>query len=116
MVTEPVSFPDQARIERILCFVHERYRETIRVADLAELARFSVSSFHRLFRRHTRMTLTEYVAWLRVGQACSMLINSDRAVSFIAGEVGYNNLANFNRQFREVKGVTPRDFRRSFRG
>lgn len=115
MVPEVVVSADQERIGRVLSHIHANYREPTRVQDLADLALVSVSSFHRLFRRHTHMTLTEYVARLRIGQACSMLINTDKTIAFIADEVGYRNLANFNRQFRALKGVTPRAFRESFR-
>jgi len=78
------------------------------------VAALSISGFHRLFRRHTRLTLTRYVAELRIGRACSLLVNSTRPIAHIADEVGYANLANFNRQFLALKGLTPRQFRRSF--
>ena len=109
-----VESPDRARIERVLDHLHARYRERISVGDLADVAALSVSGFHRLFRRHTQLTVTDYVTQLRVGQACALLVNSERPIAHIADEVGYANLANFNRQFRALKGVTPREFRRSF--
>ncbi|HET7714578.1 MAG TPA: AraC family transcriptional regulator [Bauldia sp.] len=106
--------PDKARIERVLDHIHAHYREPIAVETLAALACLSPSGFHRLFRRHTKLTASDYVAELRIGQACSLLINSDRPIATIADEVGYRSLANFNRQFRAAKGMTPREFRRSF--
>ena len=109
-----VDTPDRARIERVLDHIHAHYRERIEVAALADVAALSASGFHRLFRRHTRLTLTEYAAQLRIGQACALLINSERPIAHIADDVGYANLANFNRQFRALKKMTPRDFRRSF--
>jgi AraC-like DNA-binding protein len=39
-------------------------------------------------------------------------MESDRLVSHICYDVGFNNVANFNRRFLEVKGVTPSEFRR----
>ena len=78
------------------------------------MAALSPSGFHRLFRRHTRLTVTGYVAELRIGQACALLVNSATPISHIADAVGYQNLANFNRQFRGLKQMTPREFRRSF--
>ena len=60
--------------------------------------RSAASGFHRLFRRHTRLTVSDYVAELRIGQACALLVNSSRPIAHIAGDVGYANLANFNRQ------------------
>ena len=109
-----VDTPDRDRIERVLDHIHANYREPIAVASLADVAALSVSGFHRLFRRHTRLTVTEYVADLRIGQACALLVNSSKPVAHIADEVGYTNLANFNRRFRALKGMTPREFRRSF--
>jgi len=109
-----VDSPDRDRIERVLDHIHANYREPIAVAALADVAALSVSGFHRLFRRHTRLTVTDYVADLRIGQACALLVNSSKPVAHIADEVGYMNLANFNRRFRALKGMTPREFRRSF--
>jgi AraC-like DNA-binding protein len=109
-----VDTPDRARIERVLDHIHAHYRERIEVDTLADLAALSASGFHRLFRRHTRLTLTRYVAELRIGQACALLVNSARPIAHIADDVGYANLANFNRQFLALKGSTPREFRKSF--
>ena len=106
--------PDKARIERVLDHIHAHYREPIAVETLAGLACLSPSGFHRLFRRHTRLTASDYVAELRIGQACALLINTTRPIAHVADDVGYRNLANFNRQFRARKGMTPRAFRRTF--
>ena len=109
-----VASPDQPRIERVLDHIHARYREPITIAELADVAALSPSGFIRLFRRHTRLTVTRYVAEMRIGQACALLANGREPIARIAEDVGYSNLANFNRQFRALKGLTPREFRRSF--
>jgi len=106
--------PDRARIERVLDHIHAHYHEPIAVETLAELACLSPSGFHRLFRRHTRLTTSAYIAELRIGQACALLVNTDRPIAHIADAAGYNSLANFNRQFSAARGMTPRAFRRSF--
>ena len=106
--------PDRARIERVLDHIHAHYREPISVATLAGIACLSPSGFHRLFRRHTRLTASDYIAELRIGRACSLLVNTDRPIARIADDAGYRNLANFNRQFRAARGMTPRAFRHSF--
>jgi AraC-like DNA-binding protein len=112
---ERIASPDQARIERVLDHIHAHYRERISVETLAGVAALSPSGFHRLFRRHTRLTLGDYVAELRIGQACALLVNTDSPIAWIAEEVGYRNLASFNRTFRALKQTTPRAFRRGFR-
>ena len=109
-----VESPDQDRVKRVLDYLHAHYRERIAIAELADVAALSQSGFHRLFRRHTRLTVSDYVTELRIGQACALLVNGTQPIAHIADAVGYANLANFNRQFRALKKMTPREFRRSF--
>ncbi len=109
-----VGSPDRDRVERVLDYLHAHYREPVSIEALADVAALSASGFQRLFRRHTQLTVSDYVTQLRIGQACALLVNTDRPIANIADEVGYRNLANFNRQFRALKAVTPREFRRSF--
>jgi AraC-like DNA-binding protein len=49
---------------------------------------------------------------VRINRACQLLTASDQQITAIAFEVGFNNLANFNRRFLDIKGMTPRDYRR----
>ena len=104
----------EERIGHVISYLHEHYREPVEVSKLMRIAALSRSSLHRLFKLHTFMTTSEYVVQLRIGNACALLINSQKPISVIADEVGYNNLANFNRQFKALKSKTPRDFRAAF--
>ncbi|MEZ5833353.1 MAG: AraC family transcriptional regulator [Dongiaceae bacterium] len=107
---------DDARIVPVLSYLHANYADpALSVAGLARRVHMSLSTLHRLFRRHTHMSMTDYVGQLRIGRASALLINSDRPVAHIADEAGYRNLANFHRQFKAMKGVTPRTFRQAYR-
>jgi AraC-like DNA-binding protein len=110
-----ITAPNQERIDRIFEYIHTHYQSDISITELADLAGLSLSGFHRFFRRHTQLTVTEYVAQLRIGQACSLLISTELPVAYISDIVGYANLAHFNRQFKALKLITPREFRNSFR-
>jgi AraC-like DNA-binding protein len=79
-------------------------------AAAAELG-MSESRFSRFFRRATGNTFTDFVNLVRVNRACQLLMETDRQVTRICYEVGFNNVANFNRRFREIKGMTPSEFR-----
>jgi AraC-like DNA-binding protein len=103
------------RVVRVLDYLHENFAEPVTVAALADLACVSISAFHRMFRRHTRMTAFDYVIRLRIGRACAFLLGSDMAISSIAHEVGFHNLSLFNRQFVSLKGQTPSLFRKRHR-
>jgi AraC-like DNA-binding protein len=56
----------------------------------------------------------EYRTETRLGSACRMLIETDRSVAQVCRESGFRNVANFNRRFRSMKGVSPREFRRQY--
>jgi AraC-like DNA-binding protein len=106
---------DRTRIDRVLDHIHAHYTEGVGIAELADIAALSPSGLHRLFRRHTHLAITEYLAQLRIGEACAMLSSGSKPVRFIASEVGYDSLGNFNRQFKALKGLTPREYRARFR-
>jgi len=63
------------------------------------------------------MSVIDYVIRLRIGRTCSMLIHESGAIANIAAEVGYSNMALFNRHFLRLKGMRPSSFRKlhSFR-
>jgi len=105
---------DGTRIDRVLQYIHSNYRSDIRVGHLTEIAAISTSGFHRMFRRHTRLTLGDYIVRLRIGDACAQLIANKHSIANIAEAVGYRSLANFGRQFKTLKGQTPREYRNRF--
>ena len=77
----------------------------------AELG-MSESRFSRFFHRATGNTYTDFVNQVRINRACQLLMSSDRYIASISYEVGFNSVANFNRRFLEIKGVTPSEFRK----
>lgn len=105
----------QDRMGRVLNHLHATATQSVSVEQLAQEAALSVGAFHRFFKRHTGMTVLDYVAQLRIGMACQLLISTDRPIRIVALEAGYPNIAHFNRQFLSLKQMTPGHFRRSYR-
>ncbi|CAG0902558.1 unnamed protein product [Cyprideis torosa] len=62
--------------------------------------------------RKTGNTFTDFVNRMRVNRACMLLMETDQYISTICYAVGFNNVANFNRRFMEIKGMTPGEFRK----
>ncbi|HZY68540.1 MAG TPA: AraC family transcriptional regulator [Devosia sp.] len=104
------------RIDRVLAHLHDHHAEPLRLEALAEVAALSVSGLHRLFRKHTGTTVSDYLIRLRIADASARLSGSDQPVAHIAAEVGYGSLANFNRHFLRLRGMTPRAYRGRFGG
>ena len=103
------------RMERVLNFLHSNFTESISLDALSEMACVSTSALQRMFRRQARMTVLDYVIRLRIGRACSKLIHEGGAIATIAAEVGYSNMALFNRHFMRQKGMAPSAFRKLHR-
>ncbi len=103
---------DQERMGRIMRFIQDHLTEELSRDELARVASLSAGAFSRYFKSRTGKTLPEYVNELRIGQACRMLSVSDVAVTDIAFDCGFRNLANFNRWFLKLTGLVPRDYRR----
>lgn len=102
------------RIDRVMGFLHANYARAVSLDELCAVAALSASGLHRMFVRQTGATISDYLTRLRIGEACARLSGTEQPIAFIAESVGYASLANFNRQFRALRGMTPRDYRRHF--
>ena len=105
---------DRSRIDRVLMHLHRHYQEPLRMEQIARIAALSESGLHRMFKKHTQLGVSDYLIGLRIGEACARLSATSQPIQHIAADVGYASLANFNRQFLRLRGMTPRQYRASF--
>ena len=103
----------QARIGEAIDFVVNNFAEDISVERAAAIARMSPAAFSRNFQATTGHKFVEFVTRIRIGQACGMLYATDAQVSSICFDVGFQNLANFNRHFLKMKHMTPTEYRQT---
>jgi AraC-like DNA-binding protein len=109
------STEDDATLDQINAIVNQvtgNVAHALTLADFAAQLGMSESRFSRFFRRATGNTFVDFVNRVRINRACQLLMESDRYITHICYEVGFNNVANFNRRFLEIKGMTPTEFRR----
>jgi AraC-like DNA-binding protein len=109
------SFEDDAslaRISGIVDYLTQHYSDNFSMADLSARLGMTESSFSRYFRRAMGNSFTDFVNRLRINRACQLLMETDRYITNVCYDVGFNNVANFNRRFLQIKGLTPTEFRR----
>jgi len=103
-------------IHKALDHIRDNYAQELSLAEVGAIVGMREHAFSRSFRRATGQTFTDFVIGLRVSTACRLLASTRQQVSSICYEVGFNNISNFNRHFRRIKGMTPGEFRAKTQG
>jgi len=93
--------------------VHARINETLRVADLSEVADWSEVQLERRMKKVFGLTATQYVLRTRVERATEMLTGPDDPIAVIAAACGFYDQAGLTRQFARLAGEIPARFRAS---
>lgn len=112
---QPEGGSKQARIAQVVDHITRNFYEAFSVAQAAEMANMTEITFSRNFQAVTGHSFVDFLNRIRIGQACGMLYASDKQITAIAQEAGYKNLANFNRHFLKVRGMTPSEYRETAR-
>lgn len=105
---------DGHRLNAVFQYSIQHLASKIELEQVANLANLSVSQFCRYFKLHTRKTYMQFLNELRVETACKLLHTEVHTIAQVSYEVGFNNLSNFNRQFKKIKGFSPSDYRKRF--
>ena len=103
-------------IDQAAAYLRAHISEHISVAELSAMARLSSSHFNALFKKHIGYPVLQYQTQLRMARAREMLDTTGLPIATIADTVGYPDAFYFTRQFRQVHGVTPRDYRAQHKG
>jgi AraC-like DNA-binding protein len=109
---EKVDRRPMERLAPALNCMTSRYAESVPVKELARQCGMSLTNFRRVFRSVTGRSPVDYLIHLRVQMAASLLRNTTRPITEIAMDVGCPTLSTFNRHFRRLQAMSPRDWRR----
>jgi len=107
---------DAERLDPVFAYLMQHFTEHVALEEVAALANMSPQSFCRFFKHSTRKTFLSFLNELRVGHACRLISENRYNISEIGYKSGFNNLSNFNRQFRRVMGKTPSAYRKAYLG
>lgn len=104
---------DKIRMGTIYEYVQQHYQDKVYVDDVAALVHLSTPAFCRYFKKHTRMTFTEFVNQYRISQARTLLLR-DSSISAVSDASGFQNISHFNKLFKKSTGDTPSAFRKKY--
>lgn len=103
------------RIQVVVDYLISHPKETFDSEYLSKMADISPSTLRRLFKEHTGKSPGDFVKELRMMLAARMLLTSNKRISDIAYEIGFDDINYFSRMFKNVFGITPRKYRISSR-
>jgi len=96
----------------VIDYIDKHSCDDLSIESVCRQFRIPQIKLSRLLKLATGSTFTDFVNRVRVGKACQLLMESDRYVTQVCYDAGFNNVANFNRRFLAIKGMTPTEFRR----
>jgi len=105
-LAEPES--SAARVAKALHLMHEDIARSLRMEELAQVARMSLSSFHQHFKAMTSMTPLQFQKQLRLLEARRLMVMEDVNVADAAYQVGYESASQFSREYSRMFGVAPK--------
>jgi len=114
--SEMNDFQNSEKIKKVYEFIHDNFHRRIGLDEISKLVNMSPVSFNRFIKKRTGKTFVSYVNDTRISYASRWLIESDKGISEISYDCGFNNIANFNRIFKKSKNCTPTEFRKEFSG
>jgi len=101
-----------ARIRKALSHIHEQYFHSLAVPDIASYCALSVRQFSALFKKHTGQSFIQYLHTYRIEKAKAALRETDKSITDIAFEAGYDDPAHFVQRFRKLENTTPTQYRK----
>jgi AraC-like DNA-binding protein len=111
----PLNDQKNQKVNKVFNYILDHFHEDIKLEDVATMANYSQAAFCHFFKEHTQKTFVQFLIEVRISNACKMLRNTDYNISQICYESGFNNVSNFNRQFKKLIGMSPSSYIKNYK-
>jgi AraC-like DNA-binding protein len=106
------TFPttENKTLNTINAYIFKNFNKIITLDEVAKIAHMNTSAFSRYFKRVNRKTYSRYLTEIRIGYACKLLLEDKNNIAAVCYESGFQNISNFNRQFKIIMNCTPSNY------
>jgi AraC-like DNA-binding protein len=104
---EPYYKEGNEPLQKALEYIIRNFHKRVSIKEMLEITNMSGTAFCLAFKKLYQMTFKEYLLHIRIGYACRLLAEGGNNISQIAYNCGFENISNFNRQFKKLRGITP---------
>lgn len=112
--TSALVLPDSNNeiIEAAVKYIYYNYDKELTLVDVADKYNMSKSHFSRRFKAVTGFGYKEYLISVRLKEACNLLLTTNKSITDIAFQCGFNDSNYFGDAFRKANGVSPHKYRK----
>lgn len=111
-VQSPIQLNEISNVERISIYIGQNLQNPIKVADIGKAVGLHPDYANSIFKKAFGNTISEYITEERITNAKRKLATTDKSITEIAYECGFNSISRFNEAFRKTNNCTPREFRK----
>ena len=101
-------------VNHITKYVNKHFTEPLSLKTFADKYNYSSAHISNLFKREIGITFSDYVQSIRIQESCRLLANTNKSVAEIVNIVGYTDVKFFNKVFKRITGMTPRQFKQTY--
>lgn len=102
------------RMSKVMNHAMTEFGRDISLDEIAAIANMTPNAFCRYFKQRTNKTFIQFLTEIRIEQACRLLLKEkEMTIAQVSDLSGFKNMSNFNRKFKDYKGLTPTSFRKS---
>jgi len=112
---EKINKTQNSKLDRVYEFVMNNFSNPISLDDISDVAFMNKTAFCKYFKDRTNKTFNQFLTEIRINYSKRLLMEGDRQIAEISYECGFNNLSNFNRQFKKLNNSTPGCFQRRYK-
>lgn len=102
------------RLDKVMYIVNSEYRNKLKLDDVADQIGMNNAAFSRYFKEKTGKSFSEFIIEMRISYACKLLTEGILNITQVCYESGFNNISNFNRQFKKITFLTPTQFQKQY--
>jgi AraC-like DNA-binding protein len=110
-----LSMSDKDRVHKVIAYIVDHFQHDISLDAAAAIANMSTPAFCKYFKRITRKTFIEAVNDYRIDSAIRELVSTDKSISQVCFDSGFNDVSNFHRTFKSKVNFSPLQYRNTFR-
>ena len=109
---ENYSASSQARLQLMMQYIHQKFAYNISLSDIADQAKVSKSTALNLFQRYLGISPVTYLINYRLQEAAKLLASTEKKVTVISKDTGFDSVDYFCKAFKKYYKLTPTEYRK----